>query len=154
VEGLSREEFFDGVSRPRNREIMRIFKDLEYVEQLGSGMPQIVGKYGRDVFHFYTNVLRVSLMFDLDMDEKAAKGNDDGEPATQKTVQKTVQKIMEAIRRNPAVSTRELAVLSGLTPRGVKWHLEKLKAQGLVRRVGPDRGGRWEVENQENGNTA
>jgi predicted HTH transcriptional regulator len=150
VEGLSREEFFDGVSRPRNREIMRIFKDLEYVEQLGSGMPQIVGKYGRDVFHFYTNVLRVSLMFDLVMDEKAAKGNDDGETAVQKTVQKTVQKIMEAIRRNPAVSARELAVLSGLTPRGVKWHLEKLKAQGLVRRVGPDRGGRWEVENKGN----
>jgi predicted HTH transcriptional regulator len=145
VEGLSQEEFFDGVSRPRNREIMRIFKDLEYVEQLGSGMPQIVGRYGRDIFHFYTNVLRVSLMFDLVADEKMTSDDDGREITTQKTVQKTVQKIMAAIRQNPAVSARELAVLSGLTPRGVKWRLEQLKAQGIIRRIGPDRGGHWEV---------
>jgi predicted HTH transcriptional regulator len=153
VEGLSREEFFDGVSRPRNREIMRVLKDLEYVEQLGSGMPRIVGRYGRDVFHFYTNILRASLKFDLVMDEEMTTENDDGETAVPETVQKTapetvqktVRKIMQAIRQNPAASARGLAVLSGLTPRGVKWHLEKLKARKLVRRVGPDRGGYWEV---------
>jgi len=32
-EGLSREEFFDGVSIPRNRELMRVYRNLELVEQ-------------------------------------------------------------------------------------------------------------------------
>src|SRR5690606_12544126 len=37
-EGLSEEDFFDGVSIPRNREVMRAYRDLELVEQLGSGV--------------------------------------------------------------------------------------------------------------------
>ena len=41
-EGLSKSEFFDGFSIPRNKELMRIFKDLDLVEQLGSGIPRIL----------------------------------------------------------------------------------------------------------------
>jgi len=56
VEGLTQEEFFEGVSRPRNPEIMRIFKDLEYVERLGSGIPYIVSKYGKKIFKLMSSV--------------------------------------------------------------------------------------------------
>ena len=34
---------------------------------------------------------------------------------------------------------------SGLSRRGVEWNLKSLKSRGLIRRVGPSRGGRWEV---------
>jgi len=34
-DGLSQDEFFEGFSVPRNKEIMRVFKDLDLVEQLG-----------------------------------------------------------------------------------------------------------------------
>jgi len=44
---LSQEEFFSGHSVPRNKEIMRIDKDLELVEQLGSGFPRILLSYPR-----------------------------------------------------------------------------------------------------------
>ncbi|MDT8393349.1 MAG: ATP-binding protein [Bacteroidales bacterium] len=40
-EGLHQDEFFEGYSIPRNKEIMRIYKDPELVEQLGSGIPQL-----------------------------------------------------------------------------------------------------------------
>lgn len=40
-EGLSEDEFFDGVSIPRSKEIMRIFKDMELVEQLCNANKQI-----------------------------------------------------------------------------------------------------------------
>ncbi len=40
-EGLSKQEFFEGYSVPRNKELMRVFKDLNLVEQLGSGVPRI-----------------------------------------------------------------------------------------------------------------
>ena len=39
--GLSYENFIRCRSMPRNRELMRVFKDLELVEQLGSGMSHI-----------------------------------------------------------------------------------------------------------------
>ena len=38
VGGLTEEEFFSGCSMPRNRELMRVFRDMELVENFGSGM--------------------------------------------------------------------------------------------------------------------
>ena len=58
-EGLSREEFFEGYSIPRNKELMRIYKDLEMVEQLGSGIPRILETYRKECFHFSENFLRM-----------------------------------------------------------------------------------------------
>lgn len=40
---------------------MRIFKDLDLVEQLGSGIPRILQTYTQDSFHFSENFLRVTL---------------------------------------------------------------------------------------------
>ncbi|MCL2257616.1 MAG: hypothetical protein FWC14_05430 [Candidatus Bathyarchaeota archaeon] len=39
--GLSRENFFRCRSTPHNRKLMRMFKDVGLVEQLGSGMRRI-----------------------------------------------------------------------------------------------------------------
>ena len=60
-EGLSKDEFFEGYSIIRNKELMRIFKDLDLVEQLGSGIPRILQAYAKDSFHFSENFLRVTL---------------------------------------------------------------------------------------------
>ena len=43
--GLTEEAFFKGKSLPRNREIMRIFSNMELAEQLGSGMHRIMQYY-------------------------------------------------------------------------------------------------------------
>lgn len=59
-DGLSEEEFFEGFSVPRNKEIMRIFKDLGLVEQLGSGVPRILKFYGKECFLFSENFVRMS----------------------------------------------------------------------------------------------
>ncbi|HLW41246.1 MAG TPA: ATP-binding protein [Flavobacterium sp.] len=45
----------------RNKELMRIFKDLDLVEQLGSGIPRVLQAYAKDSFHFSENFLRVTL---------------------------------------------------------------------------------------------
>ena len=39
--------------------------------------------------------------------------------------------------------------LGGITEDGVKYQLNKLKKQGRIARVGPDKGGYWEVINKE-----
>jgi predicted HTH transcriptional regulator len=74
VEGLTQEEFFSGVSRPRNPEIMRIFKDLEYVERLGSGIPYIVSKYGTGIFRLMSSVIRYAYLYDkVELTEETTK---------------------------------------------------------------------------------
>lgn len=58
-ETMSKEEFFEGISIPRNKELMRIYRDLELVESLGSGVPRIVRAYGKVCFKFMDNFTRM-----------------------------------------------------------------------------------------------
>ena len=62
-----------------------------------------------------------------------------------KSNQKSNQKILEAISKNPVITIKELQELSGLSESGVKKILRKLRAIGRIRRVGPDKGGHWEI---------
>ena len=57
---IKNSEFFEGYSIPRNKELMRIFKDLEMVEHLGSGIPRITQFFSADCFHFTENFIRSS----------------------------------------------------------------------------------------------
>ena len=62
-----------------------------------------------------------------------------------KTVEKTVEKILDAIKSNPKITQNELMELIGLTRRGIEWNLAKLKEKEIVKRVGPAKGGYWEI---------
>ena len=57
----------------------------------------------------------------------------------------TRKRILDLLRAEPAISRRVLAKRIGITPDGVKYHLTRLRAAGVVRHVGPTKGGRWEV---------
>jgi predicted HTH transcriptional regulator len=59
-QGMTEDEFFEGFSIPRNKELMRIFRDLDLVEYLGSGIPRILTSYGRECFRFTENFLRMT----------------------------------------------------------------------------------------------
>lgn len=60
---MQEEEFFLGYSAPRNRELMRVFKDVQLVEHIGSGIPRILKKYDRSIFKFTQNFLRVTFEY-------------------------------------------------------------------------------------------
>lgn len=62
-----------------------------------------------------------------------------------KTTQKTAQKILDILAKNSSATRADLASATGLSPDGVKWNLDKLKKSRKIRRIGPDRGGHWEV---------
>ena len=66
--GLEAEDFFNGGSIPRNKEIMRIFRDLEIVEHLGSGILRIVQAYNQEVFEIRKSFIRVILPYEVPID--------------------------------------------------------------------------------------
>ena len=68
---------------------------------------------------------------------------------TQKTTQKTRNKILMMMKFNPFVTIDFLCAECGLTRDGLNWHIRKLKAEGLIRRIGPAKGGHWEVIDKE-----
>ena len=61
--------------------------------------------------------------------------------------QKISERIVAFLRERPEASRREIAAaLEDATEGSVRYQLDKLKASGRLRRVGPDRGGHWMVE--------
>ena len=62
-----------------------------------------------------------------------------------KTVEKTVEKILTLIKNNPQVTIKEISSYTGLSRRGVEWNIDKLKKECRIKRVGPARGGHWEI---------
>ena len=44
--GMTKKQFFEGISKPRNVTLMRIFLSMGLTEHTGHGIPTIVKKYG------------------------------------------------------------------------------------------------------------
>lgn len=59
-------------------------------------------------------------------------------------------KIIEQLRNNPKITRNELASILGITPDGVKYHLQKMTIEGVIVRQGSARGGHWEILKKEN----
>jgi Fic family protein len=68
-----------------------------------------------------------------------------GEKSSQKSSQKSDQKILSIMKSMPDITMSEIANATGLSIAGVKKNIRKLKDANLIRRVGPDKGGHWEV---------
>ena len=82
---------------------------------------------------------------------QAKKGEKD--QSDQKTTQKTTQKIVALIEEDPYITTEDMAIRIGIIRRNIAKNIKKLQKQGLIRRVGPDKGGYWEVIEQQKSDT-
>ena len=63
----------------------------------------------------------------------------------EKSSQKSSQKILVLIESDPIISAKEIAEKLGITSRSVEKHIKNLRDKGILRRVGPDKGGHWEI---------
>ena len=70
---------------------------------------------------------------------------DSAHTETPKKKVKTRDRIIELLRENPKHTTRSLAEVIGITPKGVERQLAILKSEGILHRVGPDKGGEWQI---------
>jgi ATP-dependent DNA helicase RecG len=54
-------------------------------------------------------------------------------------------KIIDIIKENNQISANQIAVLLNITERTAQRDLNKLKDKNIVKRIGPDKGGFWEI---------
>lgn len=154
-EGLSKNEFFDGFSIPRNKELMRIFKDLDLVEQLGSGIPRILESYSKACFHFSDNFLRMVFPSAAPVDEAAQEKPKDRlvDELVNRLVNGLVesqQKIVRLINDNPKISKREMSETIGISTTAIDNNINSLKEKNILERVGGTRG-HWQINSEPNG---
>ena len=140
-EGLSEEDFFDGVSIPRNREVMRVYRDLELVEQLGSGVPRILESYGKECFRFMDNFIRMTFPASEEVVPQSGlvDGLVDGLVESQR-------KIVELVNANPKISKKEMSKSIGISTTAIDKHIHRLRDKNILKRVGSNRSGYWELQ--------
>ena len=73
--------------------------------------------------------------------ENALVGHEKG----MKRAQKGYEKILEFIKNNPQISILALAKEFGITVKAMRLTLDKLKAEKRISRIGPNKGGYWQV---------
>ena len=135
---------------PKNPTLSKFFMQMGRGEELGSGVLN-VSKY----LPFYTKGAKPRFIegdpFVSIIPLPSETGEKAGEKTSVKSSVKSSVKIVQAVAANPAVTARELAESLGLTLRAVEKQMSKLQTSGTLRRIGPDKGGHWEVISPDEG---
>ena len=170
--GMSKADFFNGVSNPRNKELMRVFRDVDMVEALGTGMLRVLKVYKEENFVFMDNFIRVVIPYNW-IPSGLANGNLENkavnvpenvlENISENTVdnfkqltvrqQNIINRMIETgkmnVLGNVIVNVLEtsasLAEYFGVNERTIRRDLRFLQEHNFLRHVGPDKGGHWEV---------
>ena len=140
-------------SHPRNKGIAYTFFKAGFIESWGRGykkirdgfegaglpMPKIEDVEGGVRVTFQRNNTINSQIGNQTTTRKGIQ------KSIQKGIQKSLQKTLSLIVDNPHITSQQIADKIGITRVGVAKQLKKLQDQGVIHRVGPAKGGYWEV---------
>jgi len=129
------------VSRRRNPLIAELLRRIQMVETWGRGMRLILAEEPTVQFQ------EVAQFF-------IAAFNRPSYDRSDKTIDKTIDKslsvtekaIIKLITANPSITQKEMARQLGLTEIGIRYNINKLKAKGMLQRIGGKKAGRWDVK--------
>nr|QNO45978.1 hypothetical protein EBOGGPCF_00023 [Methanosarcinales archaeon ANME-2c ERB4]QNO46070.1 hypothetical protein FAKCHJAF_00007 [Methanosarcinales archaeon ANME-2c ERB4]QNO48855.1 hypothetical protein LEJCPHKL_00024 [Methanosarcinales archaeon ANME-2c ERB4] len=145
--------------RYRNRRIGEFLKELDLTEGRSTGISKILkvmkGNHS-PAPEFETDDNRTYFLIRLPVHpgtvsvENAHVGTTETTPEkpSVKTSVKTSVKIIALMRENPQVSIPEIAKAIGRTARAIEMQIAQLKAEGLIERIGPAKGGHWVVKEE------
>ena len=137
VAGLKIEDF-GSKSISRNPLLLSILSKTEYVEKIGTGIRRIrealknreLKEPQFDFDRFFTITF-----FRIETPQKTP----------QKVVTRLEQDILNEIKKKHSITRNQIANNLKISPETVKEYLAKLKQKDILRRIGPDKGGYWEV---------
>ncbi len=133
-----------GISKRRNPLIADLLRRIHMVEGWGRGMPLILEQEPEVRFRevaqiFITDFIRHAA------EEETTTINDETSTITN-TITSTIpltkmeQALIELVRQQPTIKLHELAEGLSMTKGGARYHIEKLKNKGILRRVGTKNG--------------
>ena len=140
------------VSERRNELIAEMFHRVHFIEKWGRGIKLILSKEPDTKFSetgtkFIATFKRKSYYRGQKVGGRLEKrlAEELVEKGVENLTQKTTQKIIDAITKKSDITQKELATIIGITEDGVKYHITRLRKKGLLKRIGPDKGGHWEI---------
>lgn len=148
-EGVNQEEFLEGFSNPRNPELMRVFRDLNFVEQLGTGIQRVLKVYSKDIFEFFSNHIRVSIYFKENNFAKKSEKNIEFINNDLNEIQKSILKL---VMDKPSITQDELGKILGVTIKTISRNFKFLIENNYVKRMGANKNGYWQIINDKTKN--
>ena len=166
--GNARPENFPSVNDYRNPLVASAMKTLGYVNMFNRGVGQVqtdLKENGNQPAEFNVNLITA---FKVDVKVSQSYANENGgkvggkvggdvveniveniaENIVDSIVEKlstTRAKIVRIIWKNPNATALSISKEIDIASRNVQEHLRKLQEQGVIRRIGPDKGGHWEI---------
>ena len=133
----------------KNPAIAKVFSNMGFVEELGSGLRKIF-KYtphfsdGKPPIVTEGDIYRIVIPYRSTIAEvKSAEKS-----AEKRNVkEKSKDKVIRLLKENPEMTTADLASVCGLTASRIEKIISQLKKEGVLERVGPDKGGHWKIKN-------
>ena len=167
------EGFYNGVSIPVNEALASIFLQLRLSERSGRGVPKIVEAYGRSAIRIEKNFIVITIPFNKidaasfemgDVQEKTVEKNyPESEKSTVKVDDVTVNDtanvmvnvtvndmVIKIIRENPDINVMEIAKIIQKSERQARRIISDLKNAGIIKHIGADKNGHWEIITEEN----
>ena len=133
------DDFFSGYSNPTSRELMRIYKDLELVEHLGSGLNRILEAYDKDSFVMKQNYMKNIFYKNETPLDGVVSGGVNG------VVSGGVRELLEFIQTNPGLRANELSEHIDTPLRTVQRWLKQLKDENKIEFQGAPKTGGYVV---------
>ena len=133
------DDFFSGYSNPTSRELMRIYKDLELVEHLGSGLNRILEAYDKDSFVMKQNYMKNIFYKNETPLDGVVSGGVNG------VVSGGVTELLEFIQTNPGLRANELSKHIDTPLRTVQRWLKQLKDENKIEFQGAPKTGGYVV---------
>ena len=134
---MTKKQFFDGISKPRNATLMRIFLNMGLTEHTGHGIPTIIERYGTGVFEIENNYIRCTIPFEKEVTDQINNRN--------VGLNKTEKKVIENLIENPSITSANLAEIIGVTKRTIERTFKSLQEKKIIERIGTKRNGSWIV---------
>ena len=139
--GLDAKEF-GTKSVVRNPVIASLLNRADYIEQIGTGINRIknsVKEHGQgNVEFYYNNFFVVTFTRTKKVTEKVGE-------KVGKSLTKNQRLIIKSMVENPNISAKDFSGIIGISQRKIEENISKLKKKGLLKRIGPAKGGYWEV---------
>ncbi len=149
-DGLTFEEMRRGnVSHRRNPLIADLFRRIEMVEAWGRGMPLILENAPSVEFReiarlFVASFERPSAAVEP-TPESGLEPPENHQKTTRKPLENPKKTLLALLQHQPDTSIRALAEQTGLSQASVRHHLGRMQTDNMLRRVGPAKGGYWEI---------
>ena len=116
------------------------------IEKYGSGIGRIRDYFKEDglpepEFRNISDGFQVTVFGEAVDDVTEKDGEKDGEKINNRQ-----KEILSLIQTSPNISAEELASRIGINTRNMEKNIAKLKALGIIERIGEDKGGYWKVK--------